>query len=266
MARRRISPFYVILAVIIMFVAFLFYTIATEDHPPVNDSTAQPTASPTAPSTTRATLQTCGPVDLDKITLVYKAKPHILKDKAGKSEPRTVATFYPWGCPTQTEACTYMGPNRENPDPECSPGAIYDLTGNKDPAKYNAQANQDLICDTKTNDEATGGRRKTSDKDVSAVWRIYGQKKGRVGTYETDHIVQLSLGGSNVAANLFPQLDNGEHGFDEKDDVERELAEMVCELTPAGAYRYSLTSLQNQLVQDWRPLYETMIKQGRIKT
>ena len=68
-------------------------------------------------------------------------------------------------------------------------------------------------------------------------------------TYETDHLIRLSLGGSNDAANLWPQP---EDDAKVEDRVEHWLHARVCRGD------LSLTEAQEPIAADWLALADEM--------
>lgn len=67
------------------------------------------------------------------------------------------------------------------------------------------------------------------------------------GRYEVDHLISLELGGSNSAANLFPQPADrpGSPGYQTKDRLENALHAAVC------SGRMSLSEAQLLISTDW---------------
>ena len=70
---------------------------------------------------------------------------------------------------------------------------------------------------------------------------------GRDG--EVDHLVSLELGGSNSAANLFPEAATPRPGSHEKDRLENALHREVCE------GRISLPRAQRLIARNWVAAY-----------
>src|SRR3954451_11472300 len=88
----------------------------------------------------------------------------------------------------------------------------------------------------------------TATKD--AVYRAYGLRghfDGRDG--EVDHLVSLELGGSNSAANLFPEAAMPRPGAHEKDRLENALHREVCD------GHISLSRAQRLIARDWVAAY-----------
>ena len=133
------------------------------------------------------------------------------------------------GSRTKTRGCQLRGPL---PDRRCSPGAIY------------ADATVPIIC----RKDYSSLVRKLGAQATSEIYAEYGVP--RKNANEIDHIVPLDLGGSNDAANLFPQAAaNPSSGLRAKDALENRLHELVC----AGEMK--LGAAQRAIARDWVSLY-----------
>lgn len=123
---------------------------------------------------------------------------------------------------------TLSGPR---PDPTCTPGAI-------DPA-VTQQNIGSTIC---TSGYTTKVRPSTSqtNKMKSAMYRSYGIPAGT--TSELDHLVSLELGGSNDAANLWPEVGKLPNP---KDTVENALHKAVC------SGKVTLAAAQQAIATNW---------------
>ena len=66
----------------------------------------------------------------------------------------------------------------------CGPGAVYDLTGNTDPRRFDEASNRTIICAT-----TTDGRRLVLASVKRMVLSKYRIAKPPVGSVEIDHIV-----------------------------------------------------------------------------
>ncbi|WP_432495981.1 hypothetical protein [Kineococcus auxinigenes] len=69
--------------------------------------------------------------------------------------------------------------------------------------------------------------------------------------YTTDHLVPISLGGSNEVSNLWPQPKEGAFAAAAKNTLEAHLRALVCQGT------VPLETARQALVQDWRAAYDT---------
>jgi len=113
------------------------------------------------------------------------------------------------------------------PDPRCTPGTVF------------AAAGVSEICHR-------GYARAVRDVPLSlkrSVYSAYGVRRHARGAYEIDHLIPLELGGSNAAANLWPQA---APGFRVKDRLENALHDAVC------AQRLDLRLAQREIAHDWR--------------
>jgi len=123
------------------------------------------------------------------------------------------------------------------PDAACTPGAVF------------ANAAPSDICVP----GYTKGVRSVSTKLRKQVYAAYDTTyPPPTGTYELDHLIPLALGGSNDAANLFPEARDPAPGFKEKDVVEVYLYEEMC------AGRVSLAAAQAQIAQNWLAVYQAL--------
>lgn len=103
----------------------------------------------------------------------------------------------------------------QRPNPDLTPGVI----ATSDPA---------VFCRS----GYSGVHRHTSAKTKRAVYRAYGIAPS--GDYEVDHLVPLSLGGADVAANLWPQsYVSTPFNAHVKDRLETRLLRLVCHGTLA---------------------------------
>jgi len=135
---------------------------------------------------------------------------------------------------TKEENCETRGPL---PDPDCTPGAIFkDATINE-------------IC--------VSGYSKTV-RNVSTILKkkVFAQYgidyPVPFGSYEIDHLIPLSLGGSNDIANLWPKSAEPWPGFYEKNITGNYLLEEVC------AGRTSLHVAQERIAADWFLIYNNI--------
>lgn len=130
--------------------------------------------------------------------------------------------------------CRVQGPL---PDPDCTPGAIF------------PDATVEEIC--------VHGYSKTvrnvSNKLKQKVFAQYGIAYPQpFGSYEIDHLVPLSLGGSNDIANLWPKSAKPFPGFHEKNVAGYYLREEVC------LSRVALSVAQAQIAKNWFAIYAAM--------
>lgn len=114
-----------------------------------------------------------------------------------------------------------MEPTGYLPDANCSSGAVF------------ANVTKEMVCKSGYS---------ASVRDVSGtlkeqVYANYGILTRQKGEYEVDHIVPLSISGSNDIQNLWPQPAEPRPNFREKDRYENILHRKVCagEMTLAEA-------------------------------
>jgi hypothetical protein len=124
------------------------------------------------------------------------------------------------------------------PDRRCSPGTYY------------SGLTKGVICSPIFH---TTIIRRAPLSEKHAVEQDYGLAAGNYGrALQIDHIVPLSLGGTNSVANLYPEeysFAGGSPGFRVKDGLENRLHAMVC------AGRIGLRSAQRQIAANWERLY-----------
>jgi hypothetical protein len=122
------------------------------------------------------------------------------------------------------------------PGSRCSPGA------------YATKLTQQVVCGKGFR---TSEYRNVTQSTKRAVEAAYGMKARSYGkALEIDHIVSLELGGSNDAANLFPELAKPLPGYHEKDRLENRLHDVVC-----TDHAMTLRQAQRAIARDWRRLY-----------
>jgi len=132
---------------------------------------------------------------------------------------------------TITGTCHYRD-GGQLPDPRCTPGSI-------DPAVTQANIHK-TICVTGYTSKVrppAGETDRFKYKVAYLVYRILHRKHT-----ELDHLVSLELGGSNDAANLWPEFPPTPNP---KDKVENALHRAVC------AGRVSLAAAQRAIARDW---------------
>jgi hypothetical protein len=119
------------------------------------------------------------------------------------------------------------------PDRRCSPGAYYNgLT-------------KAVICSAGFHTSAV---RNVPESEKHQVEVEYGLAPSSYGsTLEIDHIVSLELGGSNDAANLYPEE---APGFRVKDKLENKVHSLVC------SGQMTLSAAQHQIAANWETLYK----------
>ena len=145
----------------------------------------------------------------------------------------------------QASACVARA-NGMLPDPACTPGSVAATADpNDDPAKPAEQAE---VCNAGFESKH---RPATVRRFRDAAMKAYHVPAGDLGRVEYDHLVPLSLGGSNDVTNLWPQVsDLPARGFrNSKDSVEFRLWRAVC--TGPADKRLPLTAVQRAFARDW---------------
>lgn len=112
------------------------------------------------------------------------------------------------------------------PDPIMTPGEVM-------------TSDLDVVCHQRTRE-----RRRVPTSRCDTVFRAYNIPDTPIArySYECDHLVPLALGGSNAAANLWPQPNAGAA---RKDVLEAEMQRLVC----AGTL--PLPQAQHEIADDW---------------
>jgi hypothetical protein len=143
-----------------------------------------------------------------------------------------------WGARTKTSGCTVRGSLQ---DPSCTPGDIL-------PGITTAQ-----VCQS----GYASSVRSVTTRIKNKVYAEYGIKKRKPKQYEIDHLVNLSIGGSNDITNLWPQAAKPAPGFPQKDRVENYLRNQVC------TGKISLQEAQIEIATNWLAVYNRMPKREK---
>jgi len=96
-----------------------------------------------------------------------------------------------------------------------------------------------------------------SARMVDSVFAAYGIAFGSRSRYRIDHLISVELGGSSVAANLWPQPKSGSLNAGQKDRVEAYLLRRVC------GRKLGLRSAQTKLARNWVAAYRAMRSRAR---
>ena len=127
--------------------------------------------------------------------------------------------------------------NGSLPDHECSPGAVFE----------NAKLTD--ICQ----DGYTKTVRNVPVSLKKKIYKAYGIPYPQpFGTYELDHLIPLTIGGSNDPANLFPEAKDPPPGFPDKDVVENYLHMEIC------SGNIDIKAAQAAIASDWTKIYQSL--------
>jgi hypothetical protein len=145
----------------------------------------------------------------------------------------TTTGAYQFGVQTKTSGCAASG---GLPDHACTPGDIF------------ANTAKDEICVPGYASSVRDVPQSVKDK----VYAAYGITSRQPGQYEVDHLVNLSIGGSNDISNLWPEAASPTPGFHEKDRVEVYLQDQVC------SGKMDLRTAQIQIAKNWLQVYNAI--------
>lgn len=102
--------------------------------------------------------------------------------------------------------------------------------------------------------QSTSVRRNVSDATKRAVYAEYHVTYPQPqGMYEVDHIIPLTIGGSNDIKNLWLQPAKPVPGFHQKDALEDRMHARVC------SGKESLRQAQQEMATDWYGAYKKYI-------
>jgi len=127
--------------------------------------------------------------------------------------------------------CAYRD-NGQLPDPRCTPGSV-------DPVVTQGNL-RSTICHPGYTKTVRPSASQTNKFKFEVAYPAYGDAHSK--KTELDHLVSLELGGSNDAANLWPETPPTPNP---KDKVENALHAAVCD------GRVTLAAAQNAIASDW---------------
>ena len=136
--------------------------------------------------------------------------------------------------PAKSSGCRLRG---SLPDPACTPGGVL-------------IASTEQICQPGYASSVSD----VSQAQKEAVYAAYNITNTAPDSYQVDHLIPLSLGGSNEIANLWPQPAAPRPGYREKEALESYLRDQVCE----GSL--TLAEAQRRFAENWVDAYHAMPK------
>jgi hypothetical protein len=149
------------------------------------------------------------------------------------SSPKNNSNGPVLGTGTKVKNCRLQG---ALPDPDCTPGvALSGITAQE-------------ICSP----EFSASQETSSTGVLEQLYFQYSLIPDHTEPYYVDHLISLSLGGSDDMANLWPQRTEPRPGYNEKNRVEKYLHEEVC------SGRMSLESAQQQVASNWIRVFLSM--------
>jgi hypothetical protein len=127
------------------------------------------------------------------------------------------------------------------PNPRLTPGAARDVT-------------KDDLCQS---------RYESFDASVPVtvkgqVFDRYAIRTDAPEAYNVDHLIPVSLGGSNVVTNLWPQPLAGEWNYDKKNKLESRLYKLVCR------GELELKQAQKEIATDWVSAYRKYLSEPGV--
>jgi len=144
---------------------------------------------------------------------------------------KTILGFLMLTCCLSAPAMAQRG-SGHLPDPKLTPGDAFDVS-------------RDNVCNSGYSNPA----RNLSIALKRQAFDRYGTSPRLVG-YNVDHLIPVSLGGSNSITNLWPQPLSGEWNYTMKNKLERKLYKMVC----SGAI--TLERARQEIAGDWVSAYK----------
>ena len=113
-----------------------------------------------------------------------------------------------------------------------------------------------------TRADLCGGRNKALESRIpvrvkSQVFDLYGVRMDGSVAFNIDHLVPVSLGGTNALKNLWPQPLAGEWGYAQKNRLERQLQKLVC------SGRLELKSAQEEIMRNWVEAYKKYVIEAK---
>jgi 5-methylcytosine-specific restriction endonuclease McrA len=117
------------------------------------------------------------------------------------------------------------------------------------PGAWDSSLTVDYLC-THPTDERRNVTAATKHKVFASYKIAYPSTPSSRGQWEVDHLVPLSLGGTNDTRNLWPEQ---APGFHDKDKLELRLRTLVC------SHQLDLRTAQRAIATDWKSAYATYV-------
>lgn len=117
-----------------------------------------------------------------------------------------------------------------------------------------------------TKDELCGSGNKSFDGSIPIslkrkVFDLYRIRTGEPTAYNVDHLIPVSLGGSNSIKNLWPQPLSGEWSYQAKNKLEHRLHRLVCR------GELALETAQQEISTDWISAFKKYLEQpGHVRS
>jgi hypothetical protein len=89
------------------------------------------------------------------------------------------------------------------------------------------------------------------------VFELYKIRTEATTPHNIDHLIPVSLGGSNSIENLWPQPLAGEWNYNQKNELERRLRRLVCR------GELDLATAQREISTDWVSAYKKYLGEPR---
>jgi hypothetical protein len=159
----------------------------------------------------------------------------------------------------------YRSADSSDPVPSGSPSPVADIA--QDPGSALIRPHPkltpgDTLEVTKTDVCVPGYSKKIRDvpEEVKReVYERYGISSHQAGDYEVDHLISLSLGGSNSIKNLWPESRRTERwNANVKDQLEDRLHKLVCD------GKVDLETAQTDMAADWVKAYMKYVGPSQI--
>jgi hypothetical protein len=116
------------------------------------------------------------------------------------------------------------------------------------PGQWDSSLTPGYLC-THSSDERRNVSQSTKHRVFASYGIAYPDPEQR-SQWEVDHLVSLSLGGTNDVSNLWPQQAPGYH---DKDKLEVRLYHLICD------GKLDLPTAQRAMATNWKTAYDTYV-------